>query len=88
MGAAWLPPHDGRLIYRHIALLLVKQTVLLLFLAAASPMILSIIASIVIFTYWAYYRVVYKQEKQAWADIERVALLLVVFLIMLYFIIG
>ncbi|MDO1448958.1 hypothetical protein Q0590_21955 [Rhodocytophaga aerolata] len=49
-------------------------------------MILAIIASIILFTYWAYYRVVYKQEKTAWADIERVAMLLVVFLVALYFI--
>jgi hypothetical protein len=49
-------------------------------------MILAIIASIVVFTYWAYYRVVYKQEKEAWSDIETVALLLVVFLVILWFI--
>jgi multisubunit Na+/H+ antiporter MnhB subunit len=49
-------------------------------------MILAIIASIVVFTYWAYYRVVYKREKEAWTDIERVAILLVVFLIVLWFI--
>ena len=49
-------------------------------------MVLAIIASVVVFTYWAYYRVVYKKQTNAWADIELVALLLVVFLIILWFV--
>lgn len=84
MGAAWLPADHGRIIYYRS-----YSTLLFIFPfpGIANPfMILAIIASIVVFTYWAYYRVVYKREKEAWTDIERVAILLVVFLIVLWFI--
>ena len=49
-------------------------------------MVLAVIASVVVFTYWAYYRVVYKKEKEAWAEIELVALLMMVFLGILWFV--
>ncbi len=49
-------------------------------------MLLAMLASIVLFTYWAYYRVVFKAEKTAWKEIELTAGLVIVFLIALYFI--
>jgi hypothetical protein len=50
-------------------------------------MFFAVLLSIIIFTYWAYYRVVYKKEKEAWSEIEVVAFLIVVFLLLLYWII-
>jgi hypothetical protein len=49
-------------------------------------MVPATIICVVLFTYWAYYRVVYKQDKEAWTEIEVVAGLLLVFLVILYFI--
>ncbi len=49
-------------------------------------MLLAVLASIVLFTYWAYYRIVYKAEKTAWKEVELTAGLVIVFLVLLYFI--
>lgn len=51
-------------------------------------MFFATVISIVLFTYWAYYRIVVKQEKSAWHEIEWVAALLAIFLLTLYFLLG